>query len=276
MTAEQIRCGIRFARNEIAAVMAFVVLVGLCGPARATDSVAAGVTLGVHGASVVAGRMRPIDVRSSGACLPDVQLNRRSRKGVLVSCDSGKVSSIGLRLANSQTLLAGPEAKSPNKGRSFGALARPTFLSQGRPDTRSPVYDKRSRRATHPGKDAVTELVYKLAPQYQLSPDLVLAVIEVESNFNPDALSPKDAQGLMQLIPQTAIRFGVADVWDPEQNLRGGMAYLRWLLDHFDGDMRLALAGYNAGEGAVAQHGGIPPYRETQAYVSRIAGRLGM
>ena len=126
----------------------------------------------------------------------------------------------------------------------------------------------------HPAKGQVADLVRNLAPKYLLDPDLVLAVIEAESNFNPRALSGKNAQGLMQLIPATAERFGVQDVWDPEQNLRGGMAYLRWLLAYFKGDVRLALAGYNAGEGAVDRHGGIPPYAETRAYVSRIIGRI--
>ena len=126
----------------------------------------------------------------------------------------------------------------------------------------------------HPAKGRVAELVRALAPRYQLDPDLVLALIETESNFNPRALSPKNAQGLMQLIPATAERFGVQDAWDPEQNLRGGMAYLRWLLARFKGDVQLALAGYNAGEGAVDRHRGIPPYAETRAYVSRIIERI--
>jgi len=117
--------------------------------------------------------------------------------------------------------------------------------------------------------------VRQLAPKYRLSPDLVLAVIEAESAFNPNALSPKNAQGLMQLIPDTAERFGVTNVWDPEQNIRGGMAYLRWLMKHFDGDVVLVLAAYNAGEGAVKRHNGVPPYAETEAYVSRILRRLG-
>lgn len=128
----------------------------------------------------------------------------------------------------------------------------------------------------HPASGEIAKLVHSLAPQYKLDASLVLAVIEVESNFNPQARSPKDAQGLMQLIPATAERFGVADVWDPEQNLKGGMAYLRWLLDHFEGDLKLALAGYNAGEGAVEKHGGVPPFEETQAYVARILRRLGI
>lgn len=130
-----------------------------------------------------------------------------------------------------------------------------------------------SRR--HPASGEIARLVRNLAPHYSLDPNLVLAVVEAESGFNSRAKSPKNAQGLMQLIPATASRFGVKDVWDPEQNLRGGMAYLRWLLDHFDGDVKLALAGYNAGENAVERHGGIPPYNETQNYVKKIIGRIG-
>lgn len=116
----------------------------------------------------------------------------------------------------------------------------------------------------------ITDLIRALAPAYRLDPNLVLAVIETESSFDPKALSPKNAQGLMQLIPKTAARFGVTDVWDPRQNLKGGMAYLRWLLDYFGGDVRLALAGYNAGEKAVKRYGGIPPYPETIGYVRTV------
>jgi soluble lytic murein transglycosylase-like protein len=126
----------------------------------------------------------------------------------------------------------------------------------------------------NPAAGPIPDMVRDLSRDYQLDPNLVLALIEVESNFNPQAQSPKNAQGLMQLIPATAARFGVRNVWDPEQNLRGGMAYLRWLLGYFKGDLRLALAGYNAGEGAVDRHGGVPPFPETQAYVSRILGKL--
>jgi soluble lytic murein transglycosylase-like protein len=126
----------------------------------------------------------------------------------------------------------------------------------------------------HPAKGEVAELVRRLAPMYGLDANLVLAVIEAESNFNPRARSPKNAQGLMQLIPATAERFGVRNPWDPEQNMRGGMAYLRWLLRYFDGDVRLALAGYNAGEGAVNKYGGVPPFAETRAYVDKIIERI--
>jgi len=140
----------------------------------------------------------------------------------------------------------------------------------------TPEVETRIALRPHPASGEIAKLVHSLAPKYKLDPSLVLAVVEVESNFDPQARSPKDAQGLMQLIPATAERFGVVDIWDPEQNLKGGMAYLRWLLDHFEGDLKLALAGYNAGEGAVEKHGGVPPFEETQAYVARILRRLGI
>ncbi len=148
-------------------------------------------------------------------------------------------------------------------------------LSDGS-DAQKPAtrYTRLTRTRHHPAKGPIAKRARELAADYKLDPNLVLAVIEVESNFNPQALSPKNAQGLMQLIPATAERFGVRDVWDPEQNMRGGMAYLRWLLGEFRGDVRLALAAYNAGEGAVQKHGGIPPYPETQQYVQRILAKL--
>jgi hypothetical protein len=117
---------------------------------------------------------------------------------------------------------------------------------------------------------AVEKMVRRLAPQYKLDPSLVLAVIQVESAFQDQATSPKNAQGLMQLIPETADRFGVQDALNPLQNMRGGMAYLRWLLAYFQGDVELALAGYNAGENAVVKYQGVPPYPETQSYVEKI------
>jgi len=123
-----------------------------------------------------------------------------------------------------------------------------------------------------PSPRHIRRWVTELAPAYGLDARLVLAVIRVESAFNPRAQSHKHAKGLMQLLPGTAARFGVADIWDPVQNIQGGMAYLRWLLDHFGGDVRLALAGYNAGERAVRRHGGVPPYAETRRYVRKVLG----
>jgi soluble lytic murein transglycosylase-like protein len=125
------------------------------------------------------------------------------------------------------------------------------------------------------GRRDIEALIRTLAPSYRLDPELVLAMVEVESNFNPRAVSSKNAQGLMQLVPETAQRFGVHNVWDPVDNLRGGMSYMRWLLDYFNGDLTLALAGYNAGEKAVDRYGGIPPFAETQNYVEQVTGKLG-
>ena len=108
------------------------------------------------------------------------------------------------------------------------------------------------------------------ARKYKLDPRLVLAVMSTESAFNPNARSDRNAFGLMQIIPETAERFGVTDIMDPVQNIRGGMAYLRWLLNYYRGDVSLVLAAYNAGEGAVDRYNGVPPYAETLAYVQRI------
>lgn len=120
----------------------------------------------------------------------------------------------------------------------------------------------------------IVRFVELVAPQYELQPHLVLAVMAQESNFDPLALSPKHAQGLMQLIPDTARRFNVRNATDPAQNIRGGMAYLRWLLAYFEGDLALALAGYNAGERAVDRYRGVPPYAETRLYVRKIIAAL--
>jgi soluble lytic murein transglycosylase-like protein len=108
-----------------------------------------------------------------------------------------------------------------------------------------------------------------------LDPNLVEAVIATESNFNPWAVSPKGARGLMQLMPSTAERFGVKNVHDPSQNIQGGTQYLRHLLDLFGGDLVLALAAYNAGEGVVQNLGRVPNYQETRQYVDRVLARYG-
>jgi len=123
---------------------------------------------------------------------------------------------------------------------------------------------------TSPKQKELAELVLKLAPEYGVNPRLAMAIIRTESNFNTNAVSAKNAQGLMQLIPETAERFNVKKPFDPEQNIRGGLAYLRWLLAYFKGDVTLVAAGYNAGEGAVNRFRGIPPFPETQFYVKKI------
>src|SRR5262245_1277382 len=113
-------------------------------------------------------------------------------------------------------------------------------------------------------------LAFRLAPSYGIRPQLALAVIATESSFEPTARSPKDARGLMQLMPGTARRFGVANAFDPNENVRGGLAYLQWLLSYYQGRVVLVAAAYNAGEGAVDRYRGMPPYPETRAYVRKI------
>ncbi|PIE35791.1 hypothetical protein CSA56_02790 [candidate division KSB3 bacterium] len=122
------------------------------------------------------------------------------------------------------------------------------------------------------GKIPYSHLIYKIAKKYEMSPELVKAVIKVESNYNHRAVSPKGAQGLMQLMPETAKRFGVKDAFDAEQNITGGIKYLRFLLNEFgEHNLDLVLAGYNAGEQAVRKYGNkVPPYRETRKYVKMV------
>ena len=121
----------------------------------------------------------------------------------------------------------------------------------------------------------ILKLVHKLAPRYQVDTQLALAIMAAESNFNAQALSPKNAQGLMQLIPETSERFNVKNPFDPAQNIRGGLTYLRWLLAYFQGDVALVAAAYNAGEGKVERYQGVPPYQETRKYVKRILHAVG-
>lgn len=119
--------------------------------------------------------------------------------------------------------------------------------------------------------DAYREVVSSVAAEFGVDTALLRAVIHAESAFNPNALSIKGAQGLMQLMPGTATELGVVDAFDVAENIRGGARYLAGLLQTFGGDERLATAAYNAGPGAVRRHGGVPPYDETQVYVQRVA-----
>lgn len=118
----------------------------------------------------------------------------------------------------------------------------------------------------------ILKLVDKLAPRYLIDTNLAMAFIAVESGFNVQATSPKNAQGLMQLIPETAERFGVKNAYKAEDNIKGGLAYLQWLLAYFKGDVELVAAAYNSGERAVDKYKGVPPYAETQMYVKKIIG----
>lgn len=129
------------------------------------------------------------------------------------------------------------------------------------------------------GKAAATasmeDIFLKAAEAYQVPVNLIKAVAKTESNFNPDAVSCCGAQGVMQLMPSTAAGLGVTDAFDAEQNIMGGTKYLSQMLDLYDGDVKLTLAAYNAGAGNVAKYGGIPPFKETQAYVERVMEYMG-
>ncbi len=122
-------------------------------------------------------------------------------------------------------------------------------------------------------KNAFDHLIRQAAQQHGVSEGLIKAVMHTESGFNINARSPVGAQGLMQLMPATARRFNVNNAYDPQQNIFAGARYLSWLIKRFNGDTRLAIAAYNAGEGNVDKYGGIPPFRETQDYVRRVTSR---
>jgi soluble lytic murein transglycosylase-like protein len=127
------------------------------------------------------------------------------------------------------------------------------------------------------GNPIVDGYILESGRRNSVDPLLLYAIMHQESTFKPRALSYKGASGLMQLMPGTARRFGVTSIWDPKQNIEGGTRYMRFLLDKFEGDVKLALAGYNAGEGAVMKYGyRIPPYSETQEYVRRISKRYDL
>ncbi len=121
---------------------------------------------------------------------------------------------------------------------------------------------------------SIDEIIERVAAEHGVETPLVHSVIRAESNYNAHAISPRGAQGIMQLIPATAKRFGVSNAFDPEENIQGGVRYLRFLLDYFNGDYPRAIAAYNAGEAAVDRYNGIPPYAETQNYVYQVAKNL--
>jgi hypothetical protein len=127
-----------------------------------------------------------------------------------------------------------------------------------------------------PEKRKIAALIRKKAPQYGVDPRMALGVALAESNLDASAVSPKNAQGVMQLIPDTQDRFGVRKPFDAEQNIKGGLAYLKWLQNRFGGNLKLVAAAYNAGEGNVDRYGGIPPFPETQHYVRRVLGFAGI
>ncbi len=163
-------------------------------------------------------------------------------------------------------------------GRQFFVNAErpaPAKLTASRPRTNiylpaESSFTGRSRPAMDIGRDGAEKLVREAADRHRVDPALVRAVIETESNWNPKAYSHKGAGGLMQLIPTTAQRYGAYDVFDPQQNIDAGVKHLKWLLERYNGNLDLALAAYNAGEGAVDRVHGVPAYRETRNYVQKV------
>lgn len=156
--------------------------------------------------------------------------------------------------------------------------AEPEELVSGSLVSSSDVAKRAKLRATSFASNAfpvprhrdLSEVVNEASGRYQLDPDLINSVIKAESDFNPHAISPKGAQGLMQLMPGTATQLGVPNAFDPQANVEGGAKYLRELLEKYNFDLVKALAAYNAGPQRVEQFGGVPPYYETRAYVARV------
>jgi soluble lytic murein transglycosylase-like protein len=176
------------------------------------------------------------------------------------------------------TLVASPAAAQIYSWRDAdGKLILSDKPREGAAVTTYAVHGSATLRATTPtattGKSApFEESIIRHARREQVAADLVRAVIQVESAFNPVAVSSKGAMGLMQLMPATAVELGVANPFDPDQNIRGGVQYLRRLLDRYNGNVELALAAYNAGMGNVEKYGDVPPFKETKSYVKKITG----
>jgi soluble lytic murein transglycosylase-like protein len=179
------------------------------------------------------------------------------------------------RTASSNKTAVEQDSMSPTTLDSPRSMVSPTVLTY---DPLAAIQSNSSSlRGYTTGSSEVDGYLVSSGARHGVDPLLLYSVMHQESSFKSRAISPKGARGLMQLMPLTAARYGVTNIFDPKQNIEGGARYLRFLLDHFDGDLNLALAGYNAGEGAVEKYGWrIPPYSETQEYVRRISRRYGL
>jgi soluble lytic murein transglycosylase-like protein len=208
------------------------------------------------------------------ALLPAIPLGSQARAAVAVVFSDGRSMTVDRVEREEQTLLlflegGGALSVPAERIARWDDLAR----AEASPRTGSPPAAGDATSAPAAWQTAAgpyADLIGRTAREHGLDPVLLTAVAQVESRFDPQAVSPVGACGLLQLMPDTADRFGVGDVFDAAENVRGGARYLSWLLERYDGRTDLALAGYNAGEAAVDKHSGIPPYRETRRYVRRV------
>ena len=188
-------------------------------------------------------------------------------------------TSNGVRVENVETTAELPPSKTVRPtakliSSTSGRNTRPETLSYTRGMAMTP---SKSLDGFTTGDSQVDSYLVESGTRNGVDPVLLYSIMHQESSFKRNAVSPKGARGLMQLMPATAARFGVTNIFEPRQNIEGGARYMRYLLDAFDGDVSLALAGYNAGEGAVMKFGRrIPPYSETQEYVRRITARYAL
>jgi len=177
-----------------------------------------------------------------------------------------------------QQPITNPAAKSKRPGRVSTAnwVREPGAQTQGFTALTS-MSISRSLDGFTTGNPEIDNFIVESGTRHGVDPVLIYAIMHQESTFKARAISPKGARGLMQLMPGTAARYGVSNIFDPRQNIDGGARYMKFLLNLFDGDVNLALAGYNAGEGAVMKYGyQVPPYNETQEYVRRISRRYAL
>jgi soluble lytic murein transglycosylase-like protein len=209
-------------------------------------------------------------------CLLTVTGIAQSRSKVFDNFDTGR----GVQIV-APTIAPAPDAKNKKLIKKTAQSARKSLNVSDSLSLKQPVgYAGLSMAAGNSmgafttGDATIDSYITNSSIRYNIDPLLIYAQMHQESGFKLKATSYKGARGLMQLMPGTAIRFGVTDIYNPKQNIEAGVKYMRWLLDKFGGDVALALAGYNAGEGAVMKYGNrIPPYRETQEYVRRIGSR---
>lgn len=206
--------------------------------------------------------------------------NFDTRNGVRVQVEPSKAQAKvtrprrPVRTASSNKIAVEQDSISLTTLDSPRSMVSPTVLTY---DPLTAQSNSSSLRGYTTGSSEVDGYLISSGTRHGVDPLLLYSVMHQESSFKSRAISPKGARGLMQLMPLTAARYGVTNIFDPKQNIEGGARYLHFLLDHFDGDLNLALAGYNAGEGAVEKYGWrIPPYSETQEYVRRISRRYGL